>query len=1326
VSADQERLLRLLKEARERLEQERKRRTEPIAIVGVGCRFPGGASSPAAFWDLLVRGVDAVGEVPPDPTAPGKCYSKHGAFLEQIDGFEPEAFGIAPREAVGMDPQQRLLLEVAWEALEQAGIAPDSLRGSNTGVWVGLSLDDYARRSVPTGELERIDAHTALGNARSVAAGRIAYLLGVHGPALQLDTACSSSLVAVHLACQSLRAGECELALTGGVNLLASPEASVALCKLQALSHAGRCKSFDAAADGYVRGEGCGVLVLKRLSAAEAAGDRIYAVIRGSAVNHNGASNGLPAPNGLAQEAVIRAALGNAGLEPNDVDFVEAQGTGTPLGDPIEVLALSRAYCATRPREAPLYLGCVKTNLGHLEAASGMAGLIKTVLCLAHDKLVPHLHFEHPNPQIPWQSLALRVTQQLSDWPRRGRARAVAGLSAFGISGTNAHLIVEAAPSPEPSAVAAPRSAELFVLSARTDHGLRARAEHLARLLRESPEPSLTDVAFSLATTRSLLEKRAVFVAEAGQPVTDTLEAFARGEQPSRLASGRRGELNGKLAWLFGGSNVLRPGAGLALANEWPVFGEAFEAACTELEPYLKARLRDVLGSSGGSAESSLLAQPGYAAAASFALEWAHAALWRSWGVEPDFVAGDGVGEITAACVASVLSLCDGARLVGARHAERPEQLEASTKRLAYSAPSVGFIAGATGELAGVEVTTPDYWARQAQQQPRFAAGIAALAAAGAGTFLELGVGSGLLELVAASLPDQAPLLLALPSQHASETAIVLERLACWLAHGGAPTFQAIFPQGARRVELPTSPWQRSRYWAPPPLTLRSARSAPAAAPASPPPLVLAQLSASERIERVTELVRTEVARVLGMAHAELRVDELLQHLGLDSMLAVELRAALERRFDVQELVAFDPALSTTSSIASRLLALLAQKGEQAPAIDREPDARLPVDIRPASSTLPADEPSHALLTGATGFLGAHLLHELLTQTNAHVTCLVRGHDEAHATQRLQKSLQHYGLWREGSWPRVSVVVGELSEPRLGLSGSAFSRLAESVDAIYNNAAHLSFVASYEEMKPSHVGATLEILRLAATGRSKAVHHVSSLSVHQTAAYGEQRVTELTPLAPSKGLHLPYYQCKWVSEALVWAAARNGMQVTVHRPSFIGGSSNSGLWNPADLVCRMLVAILEMRAVPADLELLLDFSAVDYVARSIVHLSGQAASRGQAFHLQQPNCITLAALAEILGSLGHELRKLPYAEWLASVEVRAEGSLYPLLPLLKQRFPPEGLTFLELAQARHRPHFSCERTLQSLTGSGIECPQLDRKLIGLYLTRLVESGELRL
>jgi len=674
-----------IEELQARLEAAERARREQIAIVGLGCRLPGGVDGPEAFWRLLRDGVDAIGAIPanrwdvdafydPDPGVPGKMSQRLGGFLAGVDRFDPQFFGIAPREAASMDPQQRLLLEVAWEALEHAGQAPARLVGSPTGVFVALTTSDYMQVHLSTRGLDGLDAYYASGVAHSIASGRISYVLGLEGPSLSIDTACSSSLVAIHLAAQSLRSGESTLALAGGVNLMLSPENSITLSKYQMLAPDGRCKFGDARADGFVRGEGCAMVVLKRLADAVADGDRVLAVISGSAVNQDGASSGLTAPNGPAQEAVVRAALADARLAPHEVSYVEAHGTGTALGDPIELQALGAVFGPARAAGEPLVVGSVKTNLGHLEATAGIAGLIKLVLMLQHGAIPASLHFATPSPHIPWDELPVRVPTALEPWATGGKR--VAGVSSFGFSGTNAHVIVEAAPPVKgPHAEAVPaglaaheRPLQLLALSAKSEPALRELAAAYAQLLAAAPQPELADVAYTAGSGRSHFAHRLAALAADPAAAGEQLAAFARGERAVGL-SARHAERADppRVAFLFTGQGAQYAGMGRELYATQPVFRAALDRCAAVLSNHLDRPLLALLFAEPGSEPAQLLDQTAYTQPALVALGFALAELWRSWGVEPAALLGHSVGEYTAAILAGVLSLEDGLALVAAR-----------------------------------------------------------------------------------------------------------------------------------------------------------------------------------------------------------------------------------------------------------------------------------------------------------------------------------------------------------------------------------------------------------------------------------------------------------------------------------------------------------------------------------------------------------------------------------------------------------------------------------------------------------------------------------
>jgi acyl transferase domain-containing protein len=644
---------------------------EPIAIIGAGCRYPGEVENVDDLWRVVRDGVDAVSEVPadrwdvdayydPDPTAPNKMVTRRAGFVGQVDRFDPQFFGISPREAQTMDPQQRLLLETAHEALESAGLAVEQLACSATGVFVGITTSDYARM-LQAGGPENSDVYSATGGALNAAAGRISFTFGFQGPCVAMDTACSSSLVATHLACQSLRTGESDLALAGGVNLILSPDAMVLFSKWGMMAPDGACKTFDADADGFVRAEGCAMIALKRLSDALAAGDPILAVIRGSAVNSDGRSSGLTVPNGPAQEAVLRKALANAGLKAADIDYVEAHGTGTRLGDPIEVEALGAVLGAGRPAGSPLRIGSVKTNLGHTEAASGLAGLLKTAMALRHETLPPSLHFSKPNPRIDWERLPVVVQEGSTAWPRCERARR-AGVSSFGFSGTNAHVILEEAPvrTPAPEVRA---GAVLLPLSARSEQALRDLAGRYADAV-ETPGVDLGALAAAAGTGRSHMTLRAAVTGESAGELAATLRALAVGDTPPDAVLGtiRVGE-RPKVAFLFTGQGAQYARMGRTLYDREPVFRAVIDRAQAVLAGRLERSLTEVWFGQ----DDRALGQTAYTQPALFALEYALAEQWRAWGVAPAMLLGHSVGEYVAACVAGVFDFESGLDLIAAR-----------------------------------------------------------------------------------------------------------------------------------------------------------------------------------------------------------------------------------------------------------------------------------------------------------------------------------------------------------------------------------------------------------------------------------------------------------------------------------------------------------------------------------------------------------------------------------------------------------------------------------------------------------------------------------
>lgn len=837
---------------------------EPIAIIGVGCRFPG-ADNPESFWELLRSGQDAITEVPPDrwdidafydphPGTPGKMSSRWGGFLNQVDQFDPGFFGILPRRAKLLDPQQRLVLEVAWEALENAALAPAKLAGSKTGVFIAISHNDYDR--IICKDISRVNAHHGPSTYHCIAANRLSHILDLRGPSMAIDTACSSSLVALHLACQSLRTGESNLALVGGVSLILTPEETIASSHARVMAADGRCKTFDASTDGYVRGEGCGVVAIKRLADAIRDQDNILAVIKGSAVNQNGLGNGMTAFNGPTQQAVINQALENAGVTPAEISYVEVHGSGTPLGDPIEANALKTVLMRDRPMDRPCWIGSVKTNIGYLESAAAMASLIKVVLSLQNQQIPAHLHLKNLNPRISLANTPISIPTECQPWPSHGEPRR-AGISAFGFGGTNSHVILEEAPQLPTQISQNQRPLHLFTLSAKNQQALRELTNRYLDYLQSHPQALIEDICFTANTGRNHFSQRFAVVTASTSQLQQQLTTFVNSRETAGLVNvPERGANPQTVGFVFNHHGYEYINLGRELYDTNLTFRQNLEQCDEILRPYLPKSILEVLYP--GNADSHFLEKI-YAYPAVFALEYSLAQLWRSWGIEPAYVTGYGVGEYVAACVAGVFSLEVGLKLVtclGRLMDNQPSALSLETQQLElktvasganlshhdsegrisqvdrnfhplntsltelslidlqktaqainYSTPKINLISNLTGQLVEDEIATPSYWLSYSQQLAQLALIRETFAQQGCKVLLNIG-------LQQANLSTNEQVELSSLFRKQAHWVTILESLRELYLLGISIDWLK-FDQGYthHRLQLPTYPFQRQRYW---------------------------------------------------------------------------------------------------------------------------------------------------------------------------------------------------------------------------------------------------------------------------------------------------------------------------------------------------------------------------------------------------------------------------------------------------------------------------------------------------------------------------------
>jgi len=1158
---------------------------QPIAIVGIGCRFPG-ADGPAALWRIARDGLCTVGEIPADrwrvedyfstePGTPGKMSSRVGGFVEGVDRFDAPFFGVSPREAAQMDPQQRLLLEVCWETFENAGLLPADVAGKAVGAFVGVQRNDYGRLMAGT---ESFNAYTVAGNQFSMTVSRLAHFFDLRGPCIAVDAGCSSALAGIHLACASLETGESDLALAGGVHLSLAPHDSVAASQAWMLSPSGMCRSFDAGADGYVRSEGCGLFVLKRLEDAQHDGDPIAAIIRGTAFLQEGRPGGFTSPWGPEVARTFARALERGQVPPHSIGYVEAHGVGSPVADATEYQALAQVLSIDRDATMPCYLGSIKPNIGHTETAAGAASLIKAIHVLATGEVPRLLGFQRLNPDIDERLRRLVVPEAPTAFPSSSPRRAA--VNAFGLGGTNATIVLQEAPSaPKPPVRS---QAALTCLSARTPSALRELARRYGAFL-ESEDASIEEVA-AASIRRAPFQHRAVIVAST------------------------RAELRRALADLAADApDASRP------AGEAPL---VVRGQSLPQDPRLFVLLNGAQGRA------------------------AMGALWKELRIP--------VAGLVDAMTASTAEIC-------AKYARDGELL-------------VDLPTGALYDLRrGATLHAP---------------------------------GEG---------PDWLPRLLA----------------EMWVR--GAPIdFRPLEPARPRHVALPTYPFERERCWidesGPGTGTPPSFEASPSRAERERPSALVAVLETGDDAERqraLTDLLRLGVAKVLAKPPGEVPVDVPLRDLGIASIDVLQLMEQARSLTGIDLDVARFMDQPPIQEIASRIVF---GTGEDLRIVDLGAEGNLEASIDASGLPDSASPPRSLLLTGATGFLGAFLLRELLDGTGATVYALVRAKDSLEAERRLAHNLGQYGLSTEGFHDRVRAVIGDLGKPLLGLSYDSFDLLGTRLDGIYHCGAQVNWAYPYRSLKEGNVQATEEVVRLAAHMKRKPIHHVSTIGVFplgqpQLGLFRER--DGLVVPERSEWLGTGYNQSKWAAEKLLYTAgSRRGLQVSIYRPGFVTGRSDTGVTQMGrhDFIAAFMKGCIQMGQAP-DWDVALDLMPVDYLARAIVGLSRKPAAPGSpmAFNMVNPEPLKYEAVYDLLRRCGHALETVAYGPWrervLALAKDPGDSALFPFWPYYAQ------LTIERAAMLREhmgeRLPLDDENVRSGLAGLDVRCPSV-RSLVPTY------------
>jgi len=1379
-----------------------------IAVLGMAGRFPG-APNLNTFWANLQNGIESVSFFSseelrengiPDETIAHPNFVPARGVIEGAAQFDAEFFGYYPREAQILDPQQRVFLECVWEALEDAAVVLEDQNGP-TGVFAGGGSNDYSAHVAATPSLAKSVDPTQIyfANSAHMLATRVCYKLNLRGPGLSILTACSTSLVAVHLACQSLWQGESAMAIAGGVRIAFPQNTGHMYVPNGALSPDGHCRPFDAAAQGTVGSDGVGAVVLKRLEDALAAGDRIRAVIKGSAINNDGAVKiGFTASSIQGQMDVIRAAHAVAGVPAESIRYVEAHGTGTTLGDPIEITALTRALGTGVPPSS-CAIGSLKSNIGHTDAAAGIASLIKTVLVVESGKIPPTVHFQKPNPEIDFRIGPFYVNSTLIPFPGGSYPRR-AGVSSFGIGGTNAHVVLEEAPPAKPATLS--RAWQLLTIAAKNSAAVQASSERLRNRLEEHADAELADIAYTLHVGRTPFNERRIVVCR------DVAEAIQQLQNLGQDVQSRRGKVISssplRTAFLFpgGGTQYWQMGMGLYLAE--PAFRQVVDSCAVTVKEYLGQDIRDLLyhGDSASPEVASRLAKPALMMVSTFITSYALAGLLMSWGIEPNAMIGHSLGEYVAATLAHVFTLEDALFVIAKRgqlleqtplggmlavqlpeselsailpdslsiaafnrpdtcvisgasdeveafeqrlfadgiwhrrlaipiagHSPAVEKIQPrfreALQRIRLNRPTVPFISCITGTwITGEQAASVDYWVAHLRQPVRFSQGVELLLREGCNALLEVGAGHSLTALTRHSREWRNQAVIAAmraADEPGDDEMFLLSAVGQFWIAGGRINWRSFHSgEQRRRVALPSYPFQRKSYTVLPCALSQNTvkadsgpqRDAGTAAPESVATNAELESSANPLTETERKLQQTW-EDLFGIA--PVGIHDSFFALGGDSFLATRFLFRLQEEWNKTLTLRM---LSGAPTIA-RLAVLLDSSELAEPASTPETlqqmleDASLPFAASgiPSPRSLGSSEQELVLLTGATGYLGGHLLRQLLVESQRTVACLARAADDSDALTRIREALIKYGQWQDEFATRIIPLAGALELPFWGWDKEMFAAIASRVQSIYHCGALVHFAYPYAQLRSTNVTGTHEVLRMACMEHIKPVHHVSTLAVFSP-SHSNRVISEDTPPGPAEQLSTGYSQSKWVAERLIMNAREAGLPVTIYRPGAVLGDTRTAASRPGDFVWRMLKGAIQLGAAP-QLTTGIAAAPADYVAAAIVKLSTMPESLGKSFHIIDPQPLGWRQIFQAARDASFILEDMSYADWHARLRdpkrVDDHNALYRIMHLFDSDSPLSA-------------RFDCELTQRFLKGWTGPCSHVGSELLQRYIHNFIHTG----